>query len=117
MRMREAEMLGETLKALANPVRIRLVSELSSGDKCVCELVKVVGIDFSNVSRHLTHLKKVGILSDRRDGLKVIYHLQTPCILRAFECALEVQRGELRRKGRILGGAGNYGKTDCEKCV
>ncbi len=47
-------------------------------------------------------LKKAGIVTDRRDGMKVFYHLQTPCIMKAFECAVEVVRAEARRRGKAI---------------
>ncbi|MEI6564668.1 MAG: transcriptional regulator, partial [bacterium] len=58
--------------------------------------------DQSGLSRHLTILKKAGIVSDRRDGMKVFYHLETPCILKAFECAVDVVRADTKRRHEHL---------------
>jgi ArsR family transcriptional regulator len=91
------------MKALAHPVRILIVDALSGGERCVCELNRLADIDQSNISRHLAVLKKVGIVSDRRDGMKVFYKLRTPCILRAFECAVEVAKADVERRARALG--------------
>ncbi len=102
MNYEEARIRAETLKALANPIRILLVNELASGDKCVRELAKVAGVDLSNISRHLAILKRAGIVSERRDGLLVINHLETPCILKAFDCAVEVLKSQAQRNRRIL---------------
>ncbi len=92
------------MKALAHPVRILIVSALTDGDQCVCELNQLADIDQSGMSRHLANLKKAGILSDRREGMKVFYHLETPCILKAFECAVDVVRADTKRRNEKLKG-------------
>lgn len=79
------------LKALAHPSRLFIVDQLSRGERCVCELTEMVGADISTVSKHLSLLKKAGILIDRKEGLQVFYRLKTPCILRFFECVESVQ--------------------------
>ena len=98
MNYQQAKTRAEILKALAHPVRILIVNALSAGDRCVCELAPLVDIDQSGLSRHLSILKRVGVVTERRDGNKVIHHLHTPCILRAFECALEVVRSGVEMK-------------------
>jgi len=102
MNYQQAEVRADILKALAHPLRVLIVDTLTDGDQCVCELNKLAAIDQSNISRHLAMLKKAGIVSDRRDGMKVFYHLQTPCILKAFECAVEVVRAEAKRKEKAI---------------
>ena len=90
------------MKALAHPVRILLVNALTGNDQCVCVLNKLADIDQSGLSRHLAVLKKAGIVSDRREGMKVFYHLETPCILKAFECAVDVVRSDAKRRNENL---------------
>ena len=94
----QAKVRAEILKALAHPVRVLIVEALSKSDRCVCELNKLADIDQSNVSRHLALLKRVGIVSDRRQGMKVFYHLQTPCILNALKCAVDVMKIETSQR-------------------
>ena len=92
MNYQQAKIRSEILKALAHPVRVLIVEALAKGDRCVCELNELADIDQSNISRHLASLKKAGIVIDRRDGMRVFYHLQTPCILNALKCAVEVTK-------------------------
>lgn len=99
---RQARARAEILKALAHPVRVLIVNALTGGDRCVCELNRLAKIAQSNISRHLAVLKKAGIVTDRREGMKVFYHLQTPCILGAFECAVDVVRADAKRRGEYL---------------
>ena len=102
MKIGQAKIFSDILKTLAHPVRILLVDALSRKDKCVCELISVADIDQSGISRHLAHLTKVGILSYKKKGKQVFYHLETPCILNAFGCALNVLKSETDRKNKLL---------------
>jgi len=92
------------LKALANPIRFLLVDALSRGDLCVNELNELVNVDQSTLSRHLAQLKKVGIVSERKNGTKVIHHLASPCILQAVDCSMQVLKTELECRKRVLAG-------------
>jgi DNA-binding transcriptional ArsR family regulator len=63
------------LKALAEPVRVRLMSLLlTAGEVCTCELAPAVGVTEATVSHHLSVLKKAGLVSDgERRGMNVYY--------------------------------------------
>ena len=50
------------LKALADETRLRIISQLLKSEMCVCEIEQCLGLTQSNASRHLTVLKKAGIL-------------------------------------------------------
>ena len=102
MNMEQAVLRAAILKALAHPVRVLIVDALASGERCVCELNKLADIDQSGLSRHLAVLRKAGILSDRLEGMKVFYRLETPCILKAFTCAVDVVKADAQRKNRLL---------------
>ncbi len=86
------EARARIIKAMAHPSRLFIVDELSRGERCVCELTALVGADISTVSKHLSLLKKVGIVADRKDGLMVYYRLKIPCIMKFFECVEAVQQ-------------------------
>ena len=53
---------AKIIKALAHPTRLFIVEELSKNEKCVCELTAGIGADISTVSKHLSVLKKAGIV-------------------------------------------------------
>ena len=80
------EVRASVIKALAHPSRLLIVDELSRGERCVCELTDLVGADMSTVSKHLSVLKKAGLVQDDKRGLQVYYRLRCPCILRFFDC-------------------------------
>ncbi|WP_144212464.1 ArsR/SmtB family transcription factor [Shewanella donghaensis] len=74
------------LKALAHPTRLWLLEQLQQQDLSVLELTRGVNADISTVSKHLSVLKQVGIISNRREGKQVFYSLETPCLLNMFSC-------------------------------
>jgi len=64
------------LKALADPVRVKLVSLLFSsraGEECSSNLAATVGLTESTVSHHLTQLRRAGLVESERRGMNV-YH-------------------------------------------
>lgn len=63
------------LMAIANPNRIRILEELRSEVKCNCELAPALGLEQSNLSRHLKVLTQAGILISWKDGLRVNYKI------------------------------------------
>ena len=81
------------IKALAHPTRLFIVDELSRGERCVCELTDMIGVEMPTVSRHLSLLRSVGILEDEKRGSQVFYRLKVPCVLNFFKCVRAVQAG------------------------
>ena len=64
------------LKALADPVRVKLVSLLFSsepGEVCSCDLAAAVELSESTVSHHLSQLRRAGLVESERRGMNV-YH-------------------------------------------
>jgi DNA-binding transcriptional ArsR family regulator len=91
-RQARLESRAKILKALAHPSRLLMVEELAGGEKCVCELQAAVGADMSTVSKHLSVLKRAGLIADRKHGLWVHYRLLSPCVLNFFGCVENVIR-------------------------
>lgn len=65
------------LKALAHPTRLKIIDRLNDEDElCVCHIYEDLNLEQSNVSQHLKVLRDQGILSSRKDGLKVMYSVR-----------------------------------------
>jgi len=73
-----AEALQKVFKILADPTRIRILSLLEREELAVQELMEVLGMAQSRVSRHLGILREAGLLQDRRDGTFVLYRFIRP---------------------------------------
>jgi ArsR family transcriptional regulator, arsenate/arsenite/antimonite-responsive transcriptional repressor len=65
----------EVLKALAHPVRLRILAMLRGGELCVCQVTAVLELAASTVSAHLTDLKRAGLVEERKDGRWVFHRL------------------------------------------
>jgi ArsR family transcriptional regulator len=81
---------AKVMKALAHPSRLMMIDALSRGERCVCDLQELIGHDISTVSKHLSVLKKAGVVTDERRGKQVYYRLKVPCILNFFHCVESV---------------------------
>lgn len=96
------ETRARVIKSLAHPTRLYLVEILTEGERCVTDLTQIVGADVSTVSKHLSLLKASGVVKDRKEGLKVIYCLKTPCVLKFFDCIEEVLRASAKAQMACL---------------
>ncbi len=96
------EAKSRVLKALAHPTRLWMAEELSKGERCVCEFVEVIDVDFSTISKHLTVLKQAGIVEDDKRGKQVFYRLKVPCVLNFMSCVEAVIESQIKtQKGLI----------------
>ena len=75
--------LAQTIKALSDPIRLRIVLLLQAeGELCVCDLMAVLKLPQSTVSRHLAYLKRSCWVDIRRDGVWMYYSLsQESCVI------------------------------------
>jgi ArsR family transcriptional regulator len=96
------EKQAEIAKAIAHPLRIAIVNFLKDGEQCVCDIAQYVGSERSNVSRHLSVMVNAGLLEYRKEGLKVIYKLKTPCILDFFSCVSLVLKQQIKENEKLL---------------
>jgi ArsR family transcriptional regulator len=85
----DAQTLSRQFAALADPVRLRLVSLLSTTDGavCACDLVAPVGRSQPTVSHHLKVLRQAGIVDSERQGLWAYYYV-TPDSLKELSAWL-----------------------------
>jgi ArsR family transcriptional regulator len=86
----QAADLARTLKALADPTRLRLVSMVAAregGEACVCELTEPLGLTQPTVSHHLKILVDAGIFSRDKRGVWAWYALR-PQALHALAAIL-----------------------------
>jgi len=95
---------AEVLKALAHPARLWMTEQLEEGERCVYEFVEALGVDFSTVSKHLTVLRRAGIVDSRKEGKQVIYSLKTPCLLKFMQCVEAVLESDARDRARCVTG-------------
>jgi len=93
---------ADIVKAIAHPLRIAILDFLKDGEQCVCDIAEHVGSERSNVSRHLSVMVNAGVLEHRKEGLKVIYKLRTPCILEFFSCITSSLKQQVKADVKLL---------------
>lgn len=86
---------AEFFKALAHPLRIRILELLAEGDKNVNEIQTLVGSEGSAVSQQLTILRAKNIVSGTKEGNKVIYTLKDPMIIELLAVARQIFNNHL----------------------
>ena len=62
-------------KAIAHPIRLRILAMLREGPLCGCQISAVVKLAASTVSEHLSELKKAGLVAEKKDGRWVEFRL------------------------------------------
>jgi DNA-binding transcriptional ArsR family regulator len=72
-----ADQASELLKALANRHRLMIICQLIDAERSVGELAVFLGIRDSTVSQHLALLRKDGLVTARRDGQTIWYHISS----------------------------------------
>ena len=80
---RQAEQIVPLLKALADPVRLRLMSLIAShagGETCVCELNDEFDLSQPTISHHLKVLHDCGLLERDKRGVWVYYRIRTEAL-------------------------------------
>jgi DNA-binding transcriptional ArsR family regulator len=86
---RMAEELAETFQALADPTRVRLISLLVDGERCVGDLASMLEMSVSAISHQLALLHRLRIVRRRRQGRYVHYALDDQHITTIYRCGLE----------------------------
>lgn len=67
--------ISEILTAISHPNRIRILNALKENILCGCEILPMLGLEQSNLSRHLSTLVKAGILTAWKDGVRMNYKI------------------------------------------
>jgi len=93
---------AEVLKAIAHPTRLQILYLLKNGEQCVCKIVPELKMEQSNVSRHLNILKKEGLVSSRKEGLKVFYRVTDSEVFQLLEISSDLLKKYWERRQKML---------------
>jgi ArsR family transcriptional regulator len=95
-------------RALADRTRLRLINLIGDQEICVCYLVEVLAASQPKISRHLSYLRRAGVVAARRDGKWMHYRLNTPpdsaaaAILKSTLDALETDEAMRSDRHRLV---------------
>ena len=82
---REAEEMSVLFKAIADPVRLRLLSLIAcheGGEACVCDLAGAFDLTGPTISHHLKVLRQAGLIGSERRGTWVYYRINPGVLAR-----------------------------------
>jgi DNA-binding transcriptional ArsR family regulator len=77
--------VSEVLKAMADPMRLRILHSLHKGELSVTAIIEAVGGSQANVSRNLAVLRRAGLVDGRREGLNAFYSITDPRVFTICE--------------------------------
>ena len=83
-------------KALSDIQRVRTLMMLRTGELCVCQIIEVLGLAPSTVSKHLSILSAAGLVDSRKDGRWAYFRLPQGEALKAVKPVLKWLNGALK---------------------
>jgi ArsR family transcriptional regulator len=81
---------ADVCKALASPVRIRIIDLLQEEEMSAGELADELGVTKGNLSQHLNLMKDKGIVTARREGAHIYYSVSNKKVVKACRLMREV---------------------------
>ncbi len=93
---------AELFRAMAHPMRIRLLDALRDGEMSVGQLQAVLDAEQSPVSQHLAALRSQNLVIARRDGTSIRYQIDDPDIFTLLDIARDIYERQLARNQSML---------------
>jgi DNA-binding transcriptional ArsR family regulator len=94
-------LVASRFRILGEPIRIRLLEALQSGEKNVTELVAAVGSTQPNVSKHLRILQEAGMVGRRQEGNQVYCFIADPSVLELCDTVCASIRERLSNQSKL----------------
>ena len=88
-------------KALSDETRVRALMMLTGGELCVCQIIEMLGLAPSTVSKHMSILRQAGLVETRKEGRWIYYRLADRKALKACEI-LDWLEKHLKNDKKIL---------------
>ena len=92
-RREQIEQMAHAMRAIAHPLRLKILCVLGEQESNVHDIVEAVGTSQSNVSQHLAILREKGILGARRSANRVYYSVRDQRTLQLLSTMREVLCG------------------------
>jgi DNA-binding transcriptional ArsR family regulator len=97
-----AVLKAELFKALAHPLRVRVLEVLVAGPCAVGDLATTLGVELSHLSQQLGVLRRAGVVVTRRTGSSVVYSLRDPRMSQLLAVAKQMLATGLRDTQALL---------------
>ncbi len=89
-------------KALGNGNRLELLEFLAQGERSVEQLSKIAGLTLANTSQHLQHLRLAGLVTSRKQGLKVYYQISGDDVVGLLHSLRQVSERHIAEVNRLV---------------
>ncbi|MGG2464172.1 ArsR/SmtB family transcription factor [Streptomyces sp. RGM 3693] len=93
---------AEFFKTLGHPVRIRVLELLSEREHAVAEMLPEMGVEPANLSQQLAVLRRMNLVTTRKQGSAVYYSLTSPHVAELLRVARTILSGVLAGQAELL---------------
>lgn len=97
------DLVAARFRALAEPMRLRLLNVLMEGERSVTQLVEATGAGQANVSKHLSVLRGANMVAFRKEGPTTIYFIADPMLVALCELVCRGLKTEFDSKAAHFG--------------
>ncbi|RMG67718.1 MAG: ArsR family transcriptional regulator [Nitrospirae bacterium] len=92
---------ADILKALGQPTRLKIIELLREGERCVCEMLPILGEEQANVSKHLSLLRQNGIVEFRKEGVSSYYKIKNRAVFEILDIVEKMVQEELFKSAEL----------------
>lgn len=96
------ELHADICRTLSSPLRLKIINYLQDKEITAGKIVKNVGASKANISQHLALLKRLGVVSSRKEGKNVYYKISDLRIIKACNLMREVLISQLKQKAKLV---------------
>lgn len=87
--------MAQRFKAMSEPLRLKILQLLKEGERSVGEIAEVLELKHGTASANLNAMAKAGLVSTRREGVKIYYHITNEMVLQICDVACACIREEI----------------------
>ncbi|HVC87385.1 MAG TPA: metalloregulator ArsR/SmtB family transcription factor [Gaiellaceae bacterium] len=96
------EVKAALFRALGHPARVRILELLRDGERSVGSLQAELELDSGGTSQHLAALRRIGLVTPRREGTSVFYRVEDPQTFALLEVTREILTRQLATQQSLL---------------
>jgi DNA-binding transcriptional ArsR family regulator len=96
------EVKANLFRVLGHPARVRILELLREGERSVGSLQAELGLDSGGTSQQLAALRRIGLVSSRREGTSVYYRVDDPRVFDLLEAGRAIIGRQLAEQQSIL---------------
>lgn len=96
------ELHADICRTLSSPLRLKIINYLQDKEISAGEIVEYVGASKANISQHMALLKRLGVVSSRKEGKNVYYKISDLRIIKACNLMREVLISQLKERAKLI---------------